>query len=244
MIDFIICDDNKEFTVQLGKKIKGFMSKYKEIECNYHNFYGYGKHFEEVVNSPNTFKVYFLDIETKMGSGLDAARLIREKYEDWNSVIIIVTSHEEFRYEALGNRLYLFDFINKLNNLDRNLNSALKKIIKKYTRNSKSITVEYDYEIHRIELRDIIYIEKELDSKKCIIVTTYGIKYIQSSLSSLYEKLDDRFMKVSRSLIINLKKVRGFNSKTNTVNFINGDESNLVSRECKKELIERVKNHI
>jgi len=244
MINFIICDDKKEFTVQLTKKIKDFMAKNKKIECSYNVFSGYGKHFEEAVNSPNSFKVYFLDIKTKLNSGLDAARLIREQYDDWNSIIIIITSHEEFKYEALGNRLALFDFINKLNNLDANLNSALTKIVKKYTSNSKAIIVEYDYELHRIQLRDIIYIEKELDGKKCIIVTTYGTYYIQSSLKKLHEKLDERFMKVSRSLIINIKKVRGFNSKTNTVIFINGDESNLVSRECKKELIERVKDHI
>lgn len=243
MIEFIICDDNKEFNLLLQKKIAKFMDKHKEIECTFHNFTGYGKEFEKVVKEQITFKVYFLDIETKQGSGLDAARVIREKYDDWNSIIIIVTGHEELRYEALSNRLYLFDFINKLNNLDASIEKDLANIVKQYTRNSKHIILEYDHAIHKIELRDIICIEKEIDSKKCIIVTTYGERTVQSSLNDLYKQLDDNFMKVSRSMIVNIKNVRGFDSKTNTIDFINGYESDLVSRDNKKELIERVRNN-
>ncbi len=242
MINFIICDDNRDFTLMLKKKVQKFMSKYSEIECKYHIFSGYGAEFEKLADNNNTFKVYFLDIETKRGSGLDAARMIREKYEDWDSILIIVTSHEEFRYEALGNRLYLFDFLNKLNNFDANLEEDLKHILKKYTRNSNGITIEYDREVYKVELRDIIFIEKEIDSKKCIIVTTYGPRYIQCSLKEVYKKLNENFMKVSRSLIVNIKRVKGYNPKTNTVYFTNNHTSTLVSRENKKELINRVKN--
>ena len=59
----------------------------------------------------------------------------------------------------------------------------------------------------------------------------------------MYDQLDENFMKASRSLIVNIKNVRGFDSKTNTVDFINGQESSLVSRESKKELVERVRNN-
>lgn len=243
MIEFIICDDNKDFNQLLRKKIINIMSKYKEIECIFHSFSGYGKEFENVVKNVISFKVYFLDIETKQGSGLDAARIIREKYEDWNSIIIIVTGHEELKYEALSNRLYLFDFINKLNNLETVIEKDIANIIKQYTRSRKNIVIEYDHAIHKIELRDIIYIEKEIDSKKCIVITTYGKKIVQSSLNELYKQLDDSFMKVSRSLIVNIKNVRSYDSKTNTIDFINGYESNLVSRESKKELMNRVRNN-
>ncbi len=243
MIEFVICDDNKDFNIMLKNKISQFMSKHQEIECKFHCYSGYGKEFEKTSKPSTTFKVYFLDIETKNGSGLDAARLIREKYDDWNSIIIIVTAHEEFRYEALGNRLGLFDFINKLNNFELNLENDLTNILKKYNRGSKSIIIEYDYAIHKIKLADIIYIEKIIDSKKCMIVTTYGEREVQSTLNDLYDQLDENFMKASRSLIVNIKNVRGFDSKTNTVDFINGQESSLVSRESKKELVERVRNN-
>ena len=241
MIDFIICDDNKEFTIMLRKKILDFMKEHKEIEYDLHSFYGYGKSFEDVVQSPSTFKVYFLDIETKKGSGLDAARLIREKYDDWNSIIIIVTTHEEFRYKALGDRLYLFDFLNKLNEFDKLLNEDLNNILKTYNKNSKSIVVEYDHEIHKIELRDIIYIEKQIDSKKCIIKTINGTIYVQSSLNDIYNNLDSNFMKVSRSLIDNIKKIKSYDSKENIIYFVNNLTSTLVSREYKKELKEYVR---
>lgn len=50
-------------------------------------------------------------------------------------------------------------------------------------------------------------------------------------------------MKVSRSLIVNRKKIKGFDSKTNTIYFIKEYESNLVSRKRKKELINCVRNN-
>ena len=133
--------------------------------------------------------------------------------------------------------------LNKLNNLETVIEKDIANIIKQYTRSSKNIVIEYDHAIHKIELRDIIYIEKEIDSKKCIVITTYGKKIVQSSLNELYKQLDDSFMKVSRSLIVNIKNVRSYDSKTNTIDFINGYESNLVSRESKKELMNRVRNN-
>lgn len=243
MINFIICDDNKDFTILLRRKIKDFMMKHKEIESEYHIFSGYGVEFERIIRTEGGFKVYFLDIETKKGSGLDATRIIREKYEDWTSIILIVTSHEEFRYEALGNRLDLFDFLNKLDNFDTHLEEDLKNILKKYNQSSKCITLEFDRAVHKIELRDIIFIEKEIDSKKCKIVTTYGERFVQCSLNDINNKLDENFMKASRSLIVNIKKIKTYDSKTNTVYFVNEHESTLVSRENKKELLNRVKNN-
>ena len=243
MIDFIICDDNKEFTIMIRKKIISFMKNHSDIEYNIHAFYGYGKSFEEVVKSANTFKIYLLDIETKKGSGLDAARTIREKYDDWDSTIVIVTNHEEFRYEALGNRLFIFDFINKLNNFEQLLEDDLNKMLRKYNKESNAIIVEFDHEIHRIELRDIVFVEKQIDSKKCLIKTLYGDRFVQSSLSDILDKLNEDFMKVSRSMVVNTKLIKSYDSKENILYFENNISSDLISREYKKELKERVRRN-
>ena len=53
-------------------------------------------------------------------------------YVDWVSIIIIITAFNEFKYEALGNRLYLLDFINKLNRCETKLKEDLEIAIKHY----------------------------------------------------------------------------------------------------------------
>ena len=112
MINFIICEDEKDIRNNTKKQVCNFMMKY-DMDYKVYEFESYNKRFEELVKSDKGFKIYFLDIKTKNGSGLDAARMIREKYDDWVSAIIIMTSFAEYKYEALSSRLYLLDFITK-----------------------------------------------------------------------------------------------------------------------------------
>lgn len=236
MINFVVCDDNKSFSKIMKSTIDNYMLNYEQ-EYKIFHFEGYDEKFEDFVNKDIGFKVYFLDIKTKHGSGLDAARLIREKYDDWISIIIIVTSHEEYRYEALSNRLYLLDFVNKLNNCENGIKDSIKKSLNNYNKRYKSLSYEYNHIYHKIEFRNIINIEKETDSKRCIIRTTYGNSYISGTLNDIKSKLDERFIKTHRSLIINQDKITHFDPKTNIIEFCDGSKSNLVSRSNKKELM-------
>lgn len=243
MIEFLLCDDNKEFVKLLKNKIQKFISK-KGIEYKISIFYEYDQDFYKEVKSKNQNKVYFLDIETENSSGIDAARIIREKYEDWNSTIIIVTSHEEYKYTALGNRLDIFDFINKLNNFDKLIEEDLEKLNIKYNKNKKFISVKFNGEISKVYLKDIIYIEKEIDSKNCIIKTFYESKYMKISLIEISKLLNNDFQKISRSMIINKRKIKSYNYKNNELKFIDGSKTDLISRDYKKELKEYVRNNI
>lgn len=239
MINFVVCDDNKTFSKLMKRTIDNYMLNY-EFEYKIFHFDGYGNDFEKFVNKDIGFKIYFLDIKTSNGSGLDAARIIREKYNDWASIIIMVTSHSEFKFEALGNRLYLLDFINKLDNCEEMVRDNITKALKNYNQRHKSLSYEYNHILHKIEFRNIICIEKEQDSKRCIIKTTYGTNYIPGTLNDLLDKLDERFIKTHRSLIVNKDKISSFDSKTNILSFIDGSTTNQVARGKKKELMQIV----
>lgn len=236
MLNFVVCDDNKNFSKMMKTTIENFMMNYEQ-EYKIFHFENYNEKFEEFVNKDIGFKVYFLDIKTKCGSGLDAARVIREKYDDWVSIIIIVTSHEEYRYEALSNRLYLMDFINKLNDCEQNVKQDLGKVMKNYNRRHKALSFEYNHIFHKIEFRSIINIEKEPDSKRCIIRTTYGTTYIPGTLNEVKAKLDNRFLKVHRSLIVNKDRIVKYTPKINKLEFSDGTHTHLVARSKKKELM-------
>ncbi len=242
MLNFIICDDELEFRKLIIDEIDKFMmnydAEYKKYECE-----NYEKDFETLARKELGFKVYFFDIKTKNGSGLDAARFIREELDDWNSIIIIVTAFAEYRYEALSNRLYLLDFISKFDNCKSKLKETLKIIYKQYNSREKCLSYEYNYTLYKIELKDIIFIEKEQDSKRCIIHASYGTFKAPFTLNALSKQLDKRFLKVHKSMILNIDKISTYNTKENEVLFVNGMSTNLISRAGKKELIEYVTNN-
>lgn len=233
MVNFVICDDNKEFLKREKKIVDNFMMKY-DIEYTVYLFEEYNDKFNSIVKSEKGFKVYLLDIQTKNGSGLDVARRIREEYDDWVSVIIIVTAFNEFKYEALSNRLYLLDFINKLNSCEKNLKEDLEIALKHYDNRSKCLKYEYNHIIKQVEFRHIIYVEKEPDSKRCIIRTTYGEQIINKTLNDVIKLLDNRFIKTSRSMIVNTDFIREYNIKENKLVFNNGECTYQISRSMKK----------
>ena len=91
-----------------------------------------------------------------------------------------------------------------------------------------------------IKYKDIIFIERELNSKCCILYTSTGEYRITKSLSEIEEMLDNRFLRTHRSAIINVDKIIEYNVKTNTVIFSTGESTYLVARSKRKELKERV----
>ena len=242
MLNFIICDDKKEFKEMIDKEIEKFMMTY-DVNYKVYQFETCDEKFEKIAKSDLGFKVYFFDIKTTKGSGLDAARYIREELDDWNSIIVIVTAFSEYRYEALSNRLYLLDFISKFDRCKPKIKEILKIVYKNYNSREKCLNYEYNYILYKIELKNIIFIEKEQDSKRCIVYTTYGTFKAPFTLSAIYKQLDKRFLKVHKSLILNIDKIKTYDIKENEVLFVNGMSTNLISRSGRKELVEYVTNN-
>lgn len=241
MIHFVVCEDEKEIRKNTVDQIFRFMMNY-DIDYKISEFDNYNEKFNKLAQEKDGFKVYFLDIKTDKGSGIDAARMIREKYEDWNSIIIILTSYSEYKYEVLSSRLYILDFINKLNNSTKKIQEDLEIAMKTYDDIDKSLKFEYNHTYYKIDYRQIVYIEKEPDSKRCIIKTKTGEQVMPGTLTEVYKKLDNRFFKTHKSLIINTKEIYKYERKLNKITFKNGDYTYLISRDKKKELLEYVGN--
>ena len=240
VINFVICDDEKVLTKKYSTIIEKFMMKY-DTEYKIHIFEGYTDEWKKFALKDEGFKVYLLDIKTDTGSGLDAARLIREEYDDWVSMIIIVTAFSQYRYEALGKRLMLVDFINKIDNCNDRLKSDLEICIKNYDNRKKVLRYNYKNTIYNIELRQILFIEKEPDSKRCLIATTYGEFFIPGTLNQVLKKLDKRFIKCSRSAAINTEQIGNYDYKKNIIIFKNNREYDKASREGRKDVIRYVR---
>lgn len=231
-MEFVICDDERVFRSNIRRVIDKVLMD-QEYDYDVIEFSKFDPSFKKKIQE-STHKIYILDIEIKDSiSGIDIARKIREN--DWESIIIFVTSHNELGYQALKARIMLLDFISKYDDFENNLESILRKSLSLI--NSKK-TIKFDSEgtSYIIHLSDILYIEKDTVDRKCIIKTTYNEIVVNKTLNYMIQNLDDRFYLSHRSCLINTDKIRKIDWKNSVIYFESGISTSLLSRDRKKGL--------
>lgn len=102
----------------------------------------------------------------------------------------------------------------------------------------KILTVIFDSQIYNLAYEDILYIEKERNSKKSIIHTKTDIVYTTKTLTDLEDLLDERFFRTHQSAIINLDNVKMIDPSKNYLLFNNDEMCFYLSRDKKKKLKE------
>lgn len=231
-MEFVICDDEKLFRSTIKKVIDKLLINSDDY---YHvsEFEKFDSSFKKLINNKQS-KIYILDIEIKDSiSGIDIAREIRKK--DWDSIILLVTSHNELGYQALKAQIMLLDFISKYDNCEKNLEQALRKAMSQLG-SKKAIKFESDGVSYIIHLDDIVYIVKDTVERKCVIKTTYNEIVVNKTLNYMLENLDERFYLSHRSCIINTDKVRNVDWKNSIIKFDTNDSIELLARDKKKGL--------
>jgi len=237
MINFVVCDDEKEFRSKITLIIDKLFMK-NNVEYVIHEFGMYNKEFDNFIKNDMSSKIYILDIEVKNSiSGIDIARKIRKN--DWNSIIIMVTSHTELGYEALKAQIMLLDFISKFDQCEKNLEKVLKKAIAKVD-SKKVIQFQNSGMTHRLYLEDILYVIKDTVDRKCIIKTTYNEFAVNKTMNEMIEELGPSFYLSHRSCLVNLEKIKKIDWKDNIIYFNNNEKIDLLSRDRKKGLKEYV----
>ncbi len=243
MLNFVICDDNQQLLASAKEIVNNFMMNF-DMEYQVWEFQDYGQDFQDLAKKEIGFKIYLLSTQMKSSSGLDAIRYIRKTIDDWVSVIIVLSKENQIKYNPLNEQLLLLAYINKMNNNDQQLVGVLTVAMKNYSQRPKTLSFEYDHILYRVEYKDIIYIEKEPETKLCKVKSTYAENYIGSSLYKIATDLekDKRFLKVSRSLIVNLDQIASFDLSDNVIIFKNKERSYLVSRNYKQKLIKSLRS--
>ena len=239
MINFIICD-NYVSAKHIKTVVDSYMMNY-DIEVKYHLFINNNDMFKEEVQKINGLKVYILNDDKE--EGIKKSKFIRKELDDWNTPIILTTIHNESNNKVIGNGLFLFDYLSKKNFFERKLKEDLNHIMKYYDNRNKCLTYEYNKIIKKIDFKDIDMVIKEKDSKKCIIKTNFGDYYILESISSMTKKLDERFIKISRSCIVNIEKIIEYDINNNKLTFENGVVSFETSRDYKKKVTKHLFNY-
>lgn len=232
MINYIICDDNKEINKKICNIIDKIMMANKKAYKK-HTFLDYDSSFNKTLEKDLTNKIYLLDIETPSASGIDVARKIREN--DIDSIIIFITSHNELGSILLKDELMFLTFICKFDDMDGRLDSAIRNALKMI-----GVRLALSFNDHAISytipLNSIYYLTTDTINRKTVIVTDNNKFYVSKPLNELVELLDDRFKQTHRACYINMDKVISINKSKKEILFDNSIKIDLLSNSFKKGL--------
>lgn len=233
MLKFILCEDNMEELDTASKTIVKTMMNY-DIDYKICKFRKYSKELTEEINNPFNSKIYILDIELPIVSGLEIASEIRE--EDDESSIIFVTAHPECKNDIFYSRLQATDFISKHKMYPERLKETIEYILdKKYKNKTFEFTTNHIHTI--VKYKEINYIEKCQMQNKCRIHLVDGQeKTFVGTVTEIKEKLGNRFYRSHKSCIVNLDNIKEVDFPNFTIYFENGDSTNLLAPNSRKEL--------
>ena len=239
MLRFIICEDNKEHLDRFCNIINKVMMPYN-FEYKINKFTQYNKEVEEIINYNGDIKVYLLDIELPVISGLEIASEIREN--DLESIIIFITAHNEFKNDIFYSRLLATDFISKDSLWSDRFEDSMNYVVS-ILEKRQMLVFDYNHNTYRIPYSCINYIEKVQDNQKCVIYTENGETFdIKETVTALADKLGPNFFKSHKSCVINLDKVKIIDYTNNKIVFQNNEYIYLLSNRMKKVLKDYVSN--
>lgn len=183
-----------------------------------------------------TVNLLFLDINMPQISGMDFAKTLPPTLK-----IIFTTAYDQYAIE--GFRINALDYLLKPISYAEFLqasNKALDWFKLTETAQSDRIFVKSGYRMEKIELADILYIENQKDYVKFHLEGVSEPVSSLMSMQSLEEKLPSgRFMRVHRSFIVNLNKIKTI--ERNCIVF--GKEYIPVSESYKAKFLEFLNKH-
>ena len=235
MIKIVVVEDEKLYQSQIKEILnKVIFNIDEEIDVDYHT--KYDKKLEKTITDNSIRKIYIIDIQIEgMIDGIQIAKKIRN--DDWESEIVFITSHDRMFETVYRNVYQVFDFIEKYNDMSKRLIRDLKIIFKKNFDNKMFTYGNRLFDL-KIYYRSILYIYREKDERKLVIVTDSGNKYkISLSISEMLELLDDRFKQSHRSCIINTDRVEKYEWNEGLFVLDTKEQVYFLSKKFKKEVL-------
>ncbi|MGL4607618.1 MAG: LytR/AlgR family response regulator transcription factor [Eubacteriaceae bacterium] len=247
MIEFIICEDEKEIQTLIRNCIKKTMSNcVNPYTISF--FEEYTPDLQSVIEKSYE-KIYILDIQLKKNNrnGFEIARSIR--HIDENSPIIILTVSRNMQGEAFRRRLNILDYIvksgdcpNFLTRLSESIVISVNKLTKK---DEKCLFIFDDRTLVSLSFFEIVYIKRITKTRKTAFITTHGkIHYSTESLSKIEKKLNHLFFRTHQSCIVNLFYLKSVDYDNEILYLKNELPINLLSRDQKKKLKDHLENYL
>ncbi len=222
MLSIAVCDDMPIECAELAVYIENTLNQFG-TEFSLKRFFD----GQELLKGVESFDIVFLDIKMPEISGMELAKQMRENGRE--SIIVFVTSAEEYVYEAYD--VEAFHFLLKPVNEDKLKNVLKKAVVKVMACNNENfLIISSEHQIKKILLKDILYIESvgrmvKIHCSSCVLETYKQIGDLEQTLS------DKHFFRCHKSFLLNLEYVSRFD-KTEIV-MENGDTVFLARKRAK-----------
>ncbi len=202
-----ICDDEQRICDLIKNTIERYYSA-RELDFDIRVFYS----GEEVLHQDlAAIDVLFLDVDMPGKNGMEVARLIREKNKEM--LIVFMTAYSEFVFESF--KVDAFRYLLKPVECQA-FQETLDAISHKFEEKQDVLTFQFQNEIFHIRYADIIYIEGMRDKIWIYCKEqTYRWRGTMKYLTDLLE--NKHFFQVHRSYIINMEKIKKYNSQSITL---------------------------
>ena len=201
MLWIAVCDDEVMECCKMAEKIKVIMKEMK-TPCMVRQFYS-GR---ELLASPDSYDIIFLDIIMQELDGMRTAQLFREKAFD--KILIFMSFSREYVFEAYD--VEAFQYLLKPVP-EKKLKRVLQKaVLKTEKRLQEYIIVSRERQKRKLFLDDICYFE--IKGRLIDAHGTEGVFTYYEQIGVLENMLQGKgFFRCHKSYLINLKHVDGYN---------------------------------
>ena len=232
MVNFVIVDDNISYRKRISKiVVKSMMKNSSNFEI--FEYSDFNKELVDYIKNDNKNTIYILDLELPSGDGIEIARTIRDKYNNWISPIIIITVHTSLAFEVYKQRLQVLDFIGKCEDIEDSLIDSINISIRMI---NKEDIYRYTYKSvnYSINMSSINYIKRS--GRQIKIITNNGDYYQNISINQIKDLLPDYFTLSSKGVLINLRNIERIDWNEYKEFFKDGTSDYLVSKSHRKEI--------
>ncbi|MGE8556136.1 MAG: LytR/AlgR family response regulator transcription factor [Chryseobacterium jejuense] len=153
----------------------------------------------------NDSDLIFLDIQMPELTGINFMKIVGSKQK-----YILTTAYSEYALEGYEHNIV--DYLLKPISFERFMKSAIKAQERfSFQEEESHFFVKSSGQQHRINFNEILYIES---IKDYVNIRTAGEEYIVlDTLKSMENQLSDKFVRIHKSFIINMDKIKSIGAK-------------------------------
>lgn len=187
--------------------------------------------------------LFFLDVELKeyVMNGFELAKKLKKK--EIESYIVFLTSQEDLAFKAFEYKLEPLDYIIKKpeyflsSRLSREVKERMIKIFERiemfHKKKKNNISIAAGGRVMEVNREDILFIQALKGSHQIEIYLPYKKLTIRQTLKNIRDLLDDSYVYVNKSCIVQMGKIREIDKRKRIVYLEGGYELEVSCREIK-----------
>lgn len=193
-----ICDDSTQ-DAEFVEEIVNSWAESRQLEVQTQIFDS-AERFLFQYREDKNYDILLLDVEMGTMDGVTLAKRIRQ--EDEAVQIVFITGYSD--YIAEGYEVEALHYLMKPVKQEK-LTAVLDRALEKRKQNERCLNLELSGEMIRIPFYEVRYLDV---LKNYVTVHAKQDYTLKRSLGDFEKELDDRFFRVGRGMIVNLKHIR------------------------------------